>query len=309
LVDCLEGIKRQTYRNIEIIISDGMSSDNTLQIARKYKTRIVINKKVLAEPGVRWGFKNAKGEILVVMATDNVFKEKTAIETLTKIFEDKKIFAAFPKHVSTKEDSLFTKYINTFTDPFNHFVYGYAANARTFNKIYKTIEHNKAYDIYDFKSREIRPILALAQGFAIRKEFVDGKMDDMDDIMPVLKLIDENKQIAYVYSISLYHHTIGSLEQFIRKQRWGARNALLREKFGINLRRSTLSEKQKIMMYLFPIYSLSFVIPCINSLIHLLVDKEKLWLFHPIITFVSGASITFEYAKIRLGLSKSLSRL
>jgi glycosyltransferase involved in cell wall biosynthesis len=309
LPDCLEGIKRQTYKNIEIIISDGKSSDDTLDISEKYKAKIVINKKIFAEPGVRLGFKNAKGEILIVMAIDNIFKEKTAIETIVKIFKNKKIFGAFPRQDSAKEDTLFTKYTNVFTDPFNHFVYGYASNARTFNRVFKTIDHNNIYDLYDFNTSTIKPVLALAQGFSIRREFIKRKIDDMDDIAPILDLIKDKKLIAYVYSISLYHHTISGIMQFIRKQRWGARNALTGEKFGINSRKNTLSNEQKLRMYLFPIYSLSFIFPCINSIIHLVKDREIMWLFHPIIVFISGASIAYEYAKIKLGLSKFLSRL
>jgi glycosyltransferase involved in cell wall biosynthesis len=306
---CLNGIRRQTYKNIEIVVSDGMSKDATLKIAKEYKVRVITNKKILAEPGVRLGFQKAKGEILVVLAIDNIFKEKTAIETIVNVFENKKIFAAFPMHDSVKKDTIFTKYTNVFTDPFNHFVYGYASNARTFKKVFKTIIHNSIYDVYDFRSAKIKPILAIAQGFSVRKEFVNRNNNQMDDISPVLELIKEGKQIAYVHSVALYHHTINSLEQFIRKQRWGAKNALSGKEFGINSRLNTLSKEQKIRMYLFPIYSLSIIIPCINSLFHLLKDKEKMWLFHPIITFVSGIAITFEYVKIKLGLSKSISRL
>jgi len=309
LKTCLEGIKRQTYHNYEIIVSDGLSTDNTLNIARKYKTRIVKNTKILAEPGVRLGFRKAKGKILIVMAVDNIFKESHAIETIVKIFENNKIYAAFPKHESSKNDTIFTKYINVFTDPFNHFVYGYAANARTFNKIFKTLVHNNTYDVYDFQFGKIKPILAVAQGFSVRKEFMNRERNEMDDIAPVFELINEGKQIAYVHSIHLYHHTISSLEQFIRKQRWGAKNALSGKEFGINSRFNTLLREQKMRMYLFPIYSLSIFLPCINSLFHLLKDREKMWVFHPFIAFISGVAITFEYAKIKLGLSRSITRL
>lgn len=309
LKKCLEGIRRQTYENYEIIVSDGLSTDNTLDIARRYKTKIVKNTKILAEPGVSLGFQNAKGEILIVLAIDNVFKENTAIDTIIKIFNDKNIYAVFPKHESAKGDTLFTKYINIFTDPFNHFVYGYAANARTFNKVFKTLVHNNIYDVYDFQFGKTKPILAVAQGFSVRREFIDKKRNEMDDIVPILELIREGKQIAYVHSVHLFHHTINNMEQFIRKQRWGAKNALSGKEFGINSRFNTLSMGQRMRMYIFPIYSLSFIVPCINSLFHLLKDREKMWLFHPFIVFISGASITFEYVKIKLGLSKSISRL
>jgi hypothetical protein len=152
-------------------------------------------------------------------------------------------------------------------------------------------------------------MLAVAQGFSVRREFVNRRRNEMDDNTPVLELIKERKRIAYVHSIHLYHHTTSSLAQFIRKQRWSTKNALSGKNFGINSRLNTLSMEQRMRMYLFPAYSLSFIIPCINSIFHLLKDREKMWLFHPFIAFVSGVAITFEYAKIKLGLSGSISRL
>lgn len=309
LEPCLSGIRDQTYKNIEIIISDGLSEDNTLEIAKAYGGKIITNKKILAEPGVRLGFQKANGEIFIVIAVDNIFKEKNAIEAIVKVFENKEIYAAFPKHESTKSDNLLTKYTNTFTDPFNHFVYGYAANARTFNKVFKTLTHNSIYDVYDFKSGKIMPMLALAQGFSVRKDFINTKRNEMDDIAPIIELIKEGRKIAYVHSVGLYHHTISNLGHFVRKQRWGAKNALSKKEFGIGSRLSTLSAQQKMRMYLFPIYSLSIVIPCINSVFHILKGEEKMWLFDPFISFISGASIIYEYGKMKLGLSKSISRL
>ncbi len=162
---CLRSLKRQTYKNIEYVISDGLSTDNTLKIAHRYKSRIVKNTKILAEPGLSLGFKNAKGDILIVIAVDNEFKEHTAIATIVDVFKDKNIYAAFPKHDSSREDNFFTQYTNTFTDPFNHFVYGYGANARTFKKIYKTVKHTNDYDIYDFKSKRIYQLLHWLRDF------------------------------------------------------------------------------------------------------------------------------------------------
>lgn len=308
LKKCLAGIKRQTYHNYEVIVSDGMSSDDTVQVARKYKSNVLKNTKILAEPGVTLGFQNAKGEIFIVMAVDNIFKEKNAIENIVKTFSNKKVYAAFPKHESSKNDTIFTKYINAFTDPFNHFLYGYAANARTFNKAFKTLYHNNIYDVYDYKSGKTMPLIALAQGFSVRKRFIDKTRNEMDDIAPIIELIKEGKQIAYVHSASLYHHTVKSLGQFIRKQRWEAKNALSGKEFGINSRLNTLSKEQKIRMYLFPIYSFSIVIPFCNAIVHLLKDREKMWLFHPFITFITGVSITYEYVRIKLSLSSFISR-
>ncbi len=42
LVKCLDSIKEQTYKNIEIIIMDSYSKDKTLDIAKSYGTKIVF---------------------------------------------------------------------------------------------------------------------------------------------------------------------------------------------------------------------------------------------------------------------------
>ncbi len=309
LEKCLISLINQTYKKLEIIIVDGYSTDNTLDIAGRYNTRIVMNKKILAEPGVDLGFRKSKGEIIIVMATDNIFKQKTAITLYVKVFSNKQVSAAFPIQVSSKKDTIFTKYVNVFTDPFNHFVYGYAANSRTFNKIYETILHNDLYDIYDYQSHPVKPIIAVAQGFAFRQDFKNKKRNKMDDIEPILKLIEQKKQIAYVHSVDLYHHTIRDVWHFIRKQRWAANNALTKKNYGIHTRINTLTNFQKIKAYLFPVYSISVVFPCFNSIYHLVIDMEPLWLFHPIITFISGASIIYEYARIKTGISRNISRL
>jgi len=308
LEECLLAVQNQTYKNIEIIISDGHSTDNTLSIAKKYNARIVANHKLLAEPGVTLGFQESHGDILIVLAIDNIFRDEFAFERLAKIFSNPEIFAAFPKHVSSKSDSIFTKYVNTFTDPFNHFLYGYASNSRTFNKIFKTLEHTNLYDLYDFKSSNINPVIAVAQGFAVRREFLNIKRNEMDDISPVLNLIKEGKKIAYAHSIDLYHHTIKNMNHFIRKQRWATKNAFMGETFGINSRSHLLTMSQKIMVYFYPAYSISVVLPCINALCHLIIDRESMWIFHPIISFLSGFSIVYEISRLKLGLTKEISR-
>lgn len=311
LVHFFESVNKQTYpkNKIEIVVADGGSKDSTIGIAKKYKAVVVNNPYIMAQPGVYVGMKHAKGELFMVLPGDNIFKQKDAIENITKIFEEKNIYAAFPKHDSSKNDSLFTKYINTFTDPFNHFLYRNAANARTFKKIYKLLEHNNAYDIYDYKSYPIKPILGVTQGFTVRKDFVKQWKNINDDINPVYDLIKKDKQIAYVYSVSLYHHTVRDFNHFFRKQRWAAKNALENKDYGVVSRKEKLSSNQKLRMYLFPIYAFSIIFPLIRSIFGYLSDRENIWFFHPIISFISASAIIYEWLLHKLGLSKDVSRL
>jgi len=302
---------KQTYpRNkIEFVIADGGSTDKTIQIARKFSAVVVKNPHVQAQPGVYVGMKKAKGKYHMVLAGDNIFKNADAIEKIMKVFEDKKIYAAFPKHGSSHDDSLFTKYINVFTDPFNHFVYGDASNTRTFHKIYKTRKHTKLFDIYDYTSSPIKPVLGLTQGFTVRADFVKKWKEIYDDFAPIYTLIKEKKELAYVYPVILYHHTIQDLEHFFRKQRWAAKNALLKNDYGITIRRNILTKNQKIKFYLFPFYAFSIIIPIVRCLYGFFTDREKMWFFHPIICFISATAIVYEFIMINFGQNVEVSRL
>lgn len=307
----LSSLQKQNYpkNKIEIIIADGGSTDKTIAIAKKNKAIVINNPYVLAEPGVYLGMRKAKGDILIVLAIDNFFKNPDSIKKMIQSFRDPKIFAAFPKHDSRKDDSLFTKYVNTFTDPYNHFLFGDASNARTFNRVYKTVNQNALYDIYDFTSSKRMPLLALAQGFAVRKSFINLRREKFDDIMPIIDLINENKKIAYVHSISLYHEYVRSLGHFLRKQRWSVRNALKERKQKVDMRSFTLSQGQKIKLYFFPLYSFTLIVPTMFSLYRSIIDKEPLWLFHPVISFLSSTVITYEYIRFALGTKKEISKL
>ena len=52
---------------------------------------------------------------------------------------------------SDGSDSIYTKYINTFTDPFSHYLYGSAANSRTFSNKYPVVINTKNYVVFNFK--------------------------------------------------------------------------------------------------------------------------------------------------------------
>lgn len=293
LPSCLEGLRKQTYKNLEILVVDGQSTDNTLHIAQEFNAKIINNPDLLAEPAVNLGMLKAQGELSMIIAVDNIYKDPRAIEKIAACFDDKEMYAAFPKHDSDETDNVFSHYINTFTDPFNHFVYGDAANARTFKKMYKTITHTDIYDVYDYKSSETKPMIAFAQGFTIRRGYMRPQADAFDDCKPILDLIAEGKKIAYVHSVSLFHHTIRDLDHFMRKQRWATQNALQNLHYGIAYRQETLSAVQKFKKKIWPLYAFSIIAPAIRGLFGFIIDRELMWLLHPFMCFLSAyASLT-----------------
>ena len=66
LLDC---IKKQTYKNHEIIVADANSTDSTRQIAKKYGCKVV--KGGMPGIGRNNGAKAAKGEMLLFLDADS----------------------------------------------------------------------------------------------------------------------------------------------------------------------------------------------------------------------------------------------
>jgi len=285
---------------MELLIIDGGSTDQTRVIARKNGAKIVHNPHKLTEPAVALGFQIARGELIMVLAVDNLFPDPDALKKMIGVFRDRIIVAAFPKHDTGPGDNIYSRYINTFTDPYTHFVYQNAANARTFHRLYKTITHNELYDIYDYTSSNERPIIALAQGFTIRKKFLPKRTEISDDVLSIYRMIDAKKQIAYVHGVVLWHYTIRDTRQFVSKTKRAVENALLRRDSGITKRNAYLTKTQKIRMYLFLPYAFTIILPLLQSIIGVIREREFAWLLHWYVTIFSAGIIVTHALSLRI---------
>jgi len=84
---CLESIKKQTYKNIEIIIVDKGSKDKTVEIAKKYTDKVfVINAKERTEQK-NFGLKVANGKYVLFIDSD-MYLETNVIRECVEICEN-----------------------------------------------------------------------------------------------------------------------------------------------------------------------------------------------------------------------------
>lgn len=95
--DCLESIRRQTYKNIESIIIDGGSSDNTLEIVKEFPdivTTIITEKGLGIYDAMNKGFQLATGEILGTLNSDDLLSDEFVIENIIVAFNNNPNFKA-----------------------------------------------------------------------------------------------------------------------------------------------------------------------------------------------------------------------
>ena len=81
---CLESLKKQTYKNIEIIVVDNSSTDTTVAIAKKY-TRNVFNKQPERSAQRNFGAKKARGKYIFFADSDMVSSPNVIKECVSKL--------------------------------------------------------------------------------------------------------------------------------------------------------------------------------------------------------------------------------
>jgi len=89
LIKCLESVKNQTYQNLEIILVDNNSTDQTKEIALKY-TNLVFNCGPERSAQVNFGVEKASGEFVYKIDSDFVLDEvviSQCVEEIEKGFD------------------------------------------------------------------------------------------------------------------------------------------------------------------------------------------------------------------------------
>lgn len=86
--DCLESVKKQTYPNVEIILIDRNSVDETIDIAREYINKIYAYGPERAAQ-INYGAKIAKGKYLYRVDSDFVLEPNVIKECVEKCEKEK----------------------------------------------------------------------------------------------------------------------------------------------------------------------------------------------------------------------------
>ncbi|WP_298480602.1 glycosyltransferase family 2 protein [uncultured Maribacter sp.] len=96
--DCVSSIHNQTYKNIEHIIIDGASKDNTISEIQSIPNRTA---QIISEPdngiydAMNKGLKNATGDIVGILNSDDYYNTPEVIDIVVNTFNDCNVDCVF----------------------------------------------------------------------------------------------------------------------------------------------------------------------------------------------------------------------
>lgn len=283
---CLESIRGQDYpqENIEIIIADGGSSDNTLYMVKEFGCVVLNNPKKLAEYGVQLGVENATGNLIVVFAADNELVGLDWAKKVSEVFtNDPKISALWGRLASGKDDAALNKYFELIqSDPLNWFLNN---NLQKYLKKADTA----GFNCFVFEVDPKLPLVWGANGLVYRRERIkgiwqqQGYLGDNDAFQYMLE--QGFNKVAYFNSAFVYHHHVARLSDWVKKWKRNFCEHFLSKQETRNMR-WVFSGNFKLRLFFWSIYSSIPVFSFMHSVYLALRDKNFYWLYHSVVTFM-----------------------
>lgn len=283
---CLDSIRNQRYpqEKIEVLVIEGGSFDNTLDLVKKYNCKILNNAKRLAEFGIQLGIKEARGELVVIFAADNELAGDDWIHRVVNIFDIfPEVSAVWGELASGKNDPPLNKYFELIqSDPLNWFLNNNLSR-------YKKKAARYGDDCFIFEVDPKRPLVWGANGLVYRRRKIEkiwaqeGYLGDNDAFQYMIE--QGNSVVAYFDYPFVYHHHVATLKDWVNKWR---RNFVfhLSDKQRTRNMNWVFTDDFKIKLFFWTLYSSLPIISFLHSSYLVLRDRNIYWFYHPVVNFL-----------------------
>jgi len=290
---CLKSIIKQKYPKdkIEILIIDGGSIDNTIGVAQKYTQNILENDRKIAEFGKSIGIQKAKGELIILLDSDNEIVQNDWLKHLIYPFQDNnEIFGVESFYLQPKKDFFINRYFTAIglTDPLAR------ALATKPN-----IQLKEKYLIYHLPPNACAPIGA--NGFLWRKSIikkVGGYIPAFEEANFTAKVMKNGyNKYAKVSGYGIYHYYIKNWREFYKKKIKIAFKFLKRKQ---KKKVTWLDNISKTKFLIKILYCFTFIGPIEESIYNYFHTRDSAWFLHPIMCFFTVCIYTIVFFKVIL---------
>jgi glycosyltransferase involved in cell wall biosynthesis len=318
LESCLLSIKSQEYpkNRVEVILSDGGSTDNTLELGKDYKARII--KVDIRKQGPEYnraqGAHLAKNEILAFLDHDNVLPHKKWINNMIRPFieDPKTVGVETLRYHYNKNDVLLGRFFSLFC--VNDMLPFYLGKADRLSYLYSKpqeygvfkkagVEDKGGYYMVEF-NKDFIPTLG-SNGFFINRKllFSQGQVD-IDSFFHIdvnVDLIGKGfNRYAFIKDTIVHKTEVRGLIDYLRRRKLFMEGYHLKR---ISKRRYSVYEKKDFFkLLMFVTFSATFVKPFIDAVRGFIKIRDAAWFLNPIICYL--LLVVYSYAIIKGGVKR-----
>ena len=311
---CLSSVREQDYPQdkIEIILGDGGSSDNTFHIARKYHAKVIkISKeKQHAEYNRGVAFNEAKGDLSLILDHDNFLPDNTWLRDMVAPLLENPAMVATNTCFYHYSDSycLMDRYYALFgaNEPLPYYLKKADRMPQTAKEWLLTgkAKDMGRYYLVEFENNPREFPSIGTNGCLLRTKLVTTHADIRPEFhYPIDVLFDVVKkghnQFGFVKN-SIIHLTHSSgLFAFMKRRKQFVEHYHFQD---VSKRRWSVvmpGDELRVILYVF--YSLSFVIPLLNSLKGFTKIRDVAWFVHPLMCL--GTTVIYGYVTVKYKLA------
>ena len=137
LQDCIDSVVKQTYKDIEHIVIDAVSTDGTLEIIQRYDNHIaqwISEKDNSMYDAINKGMEMATGDVIGILNSDDMLASYDVIEDIVKCFQKNKVDSLYGDlvYVDQVNTRKVIRYWKGFTYHRYRFIYGWMPAHPTF---------------------------------------------------------------------------------------------------------------------------------------------------------------------------------
>jgi glycosyltransferase involved in cell wall biosynthesis len=290
---CLKSIQEQDYDQnlVEIIIADGGSTDNTLEIARKYGAKIILENTGSPEAAKAIALSHAQNEIILTIDDDNILPEKNWLTTMISCLEkEPEALACYPwRYTFEKQAKMLNRYFSLFgaNDPAAWFL-GKADRQSYLAENYEL--SGKIQDKGDYFLAEFNPDnlpTVGANGFLIKKQALTKAKIDPKHFFHIdinFDLVSQGLNKYVIVKNDIIHRSGESFWHYLKKRKRYMAELYLGD---IQQRRYLIfnPQKDKLKILLYSLYSLTLIGPIFDAARGYIKLPNLAWFLHPLICF------------------------
>lgn len=314
LETCLQSIQIQTYKNYQIIIIDGGSTDSTLVIAKKYHCTVIPNPLKTGEAAKAVGLKHAKGQYVALVDSDNVLPDKNWLSRMLEPLEEHpEIVGSEPWEYTYRPSGGFIERYSALTgvnDPYTLTAGNF--DRRSFLNSHWTnlnlpIKNYPNYQIVTLQYNHLLPTIG-ANGTIFRRFFFRHfKQPYLFDIDVLTQEINRRRLPLYFAKVKvgiIHSFCESSVSKFYRKQNRRAVDLYVYQKFRqYQLTQNNFLPTLKYCLYVVLVFPMMF-----DTLRGFIKKPDPAWFFHPLACLITLYCYSLVTIKQHLGLLTPLSR-